>query len=86
MTLSRVKINAAKNNYRKGGIVMNSSMLDVKGLSEYLSISSSLIRKLVRNKGIPYNRIGAKLLFSKNEIDSWLKENSHFCEYERRNY
>lgn len=59
---------------------MASNMLDVKQLSEYLNISISLIRKLVRNKDIPYNRIGVKLLFSKSEIDNWLKESQNDCE------
>lgn len=53
---------------------MTSNMFDVKQLSEYLNISISLIRKLVRNKEIPHNRIGVKLLFSKAEIDIWLKD------------
>lgn len=53
---------------------MASNMLDIKQLSEYLNISVSLIRKLIRKKEIPYNKIGVKLLFSKNEIDKWLNE------------
>lgn len=46
--------------------------LDVKGLSEYLNISVSLVRKLVRKGELPHNRLGAKILFSKMEIDKWL--------------
>ena len=56
---------------------MNSNMFDVIQLSGYLNISTSLIRKLVRKKEIPFNRIGVKLLFQKNEIDKWLKENQN---------
>lgn len=58
---------------------MNSCMFDIKELSSYLNISISLIRKLVRNKDIPYNRIGVKLLFDKNEIDNWLKRGKNEC-------
>lgn len=47
-------------------------MLDVKELSEYLNISVSLVRKLVRNGELPHNRLGAKILFSKSKIDRWL--------------
>lgn len=47
-------------------------MLDVKGLSEYLNISVSLVRKLVRKGELPHNRLGVKILFSKMEIDRWL--------------
>lgn len=60
---------------------MNSIMLDVKQLSEYLNVSISMIRKLVRKKEIPFNRMGVKLLFSKNEIDKWLMENQNNIEY-----
>lgn len=60
---------------------MASNMLDVKQLSEYLNVSISLIRKLVRNKDIPYNRLGVKLLFSKLEIDKWLLEQQNDNQY-----
>ena len=50
------------------------NMFDVKQLAEYLNVSISLIRKLVKNKDIPYVRLGVKILFSKSEIDKWLLE------------
>mgnify|MGYP001860954677 FL=1 len=53
---------------------MASNMFDVKQLAEYLNVSISLIRKLVKNKNIPYVRLGVKILFSKIEIDKWLLE------------
>lgn len=56
---------------------MDRNMLDVIQLSGYLNISTSLIRKLVRKREIPFNRIGSKLLFAKIEIDNWLKENQN---------
>lgn len=56
---------------------MENAMLDVRQLAKYLNISISLVRKLVRNNDIPYNRIGVKLLFSKLEIDKWLKESQN---------
>ena len=65
---------------------MASNMLDVKQLSEYLNISISLIRKLVRKNEIPYNKIGAKLLFPKSDVDNWLKNNQNGSEDERRTY
>lgn len=46
--------------------------LTVKGLSDYLNISVSLVRKLVKKGELPHNRLGAKILFSKSEIDRWL--------------
>lgn len=65
---------------------MASNMLDVKQLSEYLNISISFIRKLVRKNEIPYNKIGAKILFPKSDVDNWLKNNQNGSEDERRNY
>lgn len=53
---------------------MASNMFDVKQLAEYLNVSISLIRKLVKSKDIPYVRLGVKILFSKIEIDKWLLE------------
>ena len=50
------------------------NMFDVKQLAEYLNVSISLIRKLVKNKDIPHVRLGVKILFSKIEIDKWLLE------------
>ncbi len=47
-------------------------MLNVKELSEYLNISVSLVRKLVKKGELPHNRLGVKILFSKVEIDKWL--------------
>ena len=53
---------------------MSSIMFNVKELAEYLNISESFLRKLIRFGKIPYNKLGAKLLFSKVEIDKWLLE------------
>ena len=46
----------------------------VKELAEYLKCSESTIRKLVKNKAIPYFRIGSKLYFSKTAIDLWVRQ------------
>lgn len=60
---------------------MDSNMLDIKQTAQYLNISVSLLRKLVRNKEIPHNRLGVKLLFSKDEIDIWLKDHQINSDY-----
>lgn len=46
--------------------------LCIKELSEYLKCSISLIRKYVRNKEIPFFRIGNRLYFKKESIDLWI--------------
>ena len=47
--------------------------LDIIELSIYLKCSVSVIRKLVRNNGIPFFRIGNKLYFKKSAIDLWIQ-------------
>lgn len=45
--------------------------LDVFELSDYLNICVSMVRKLVRQKELPFYKIGNKVLFDKTEIDNW---------------
>lgn len=47
-------------------------IFNVKELANYLSCSVSSIRTLVRNKEIPYFRIGSKLNFNKEAVDNWV--------------
>ena len=58
---------------------MNGNLLDIKDLSVYLCVSISLLRKLVKRNEIPYNKIGAKIMFQKSEIDKWLRDNQVNC-------
>lgn len=46
---------------------------DIKELASYLNISISQIRKLVRQRDIPYFRIGKKLLFNIKKINLWVE-------------
>ncbi len=60
---------------------MNESiMYDINELASILNVSAIFIRKLMRAKEIPYLKIGAKLLFEKNEIDMWLDKHRHNSE------
>ena len=49
-------------------------IMDIKELSEYLGIGKSKIYSLIRQKKIPASRIGRQYRFSKEVVDSWLKE------------
>lgn len=60
---------------------MASVMFTITELADYLNISVSLIRKLLRNKEIPHNRFGVKILFPKDEIDIWIKKRQINAEY-----
>jgi len=49
-------------------------ILDIKQLSKYLQVSISEIRKLVRQRNIPYFRIGNRLKFDLANINLWIEE------------
>ena len=45
---------------------------NIKEASEYLHCSVSMVRKMVANSEIPYFRIGNRLYFKKDLIDTWI--------------
>ena len=49
-------------------------IMDIKELSEYLGIGKSKIYSLIRQRKIPASRIGRQYRFSKEVVDSWLRE------------
>lgn len=49
-------------------------VMDIKTLALYLGMGRSKIYNLIRQKKIPASRIGRQYRFSKDLIDSWLKE------------
>lgn len=46
---------------------------DVKDLAEYLHCSESTVRKLIRNKEIPYFRVAYRIYFKRALIDAWIQ-------------
>lgn len=50
------------------------TIFNVPDLCEYLHISQSSARKLVRTNSIPYYRVLSKIFFDKNAIDSWIEK------------
>ena len=49
-------------------------VLDSVEAAQYLGISYWLIRKLVREKKIPYYKIESKTLFTKEILDKYIQE------------
>lgn len=47
-------------------------IMTLKQLSDYASLSKSLIYKLTSSREIPHSKRGKRLYFSKLEIDEWL--------------
>ena len=50
------------------------TILDLKEISNYLKMSESKIRKMVREKTIPYFRLGYRLKFDLDEINKWIEK------------
>jgi excisionase family DNA binding protein len=61
----------------KGERKMEKILFTVKEASKYLNCSESSMRKLIKEKQIPYFRIQSKILFNKETIDNWI-ENQQF--------
>lgn len=49
-------------------------VMDIRTLARYLGLGRSKIYNLIRLKKIPASRIGRQYRFSKNIIDTWLRE------------
>ena len=49
-------------------------VLDSEEAAQYLGISYWLIRKLVREKKIPYYKIESKTLFTKEILDKYIQD------------
>lgn len=47
--------------------------LTMKETAEYLGVSYWLVTQLVKRKQIPCSRVGGKVLFRKEALDSYLK-------------
>jgi excisionase family DNA binding protein len=51
------------------------TLVSVGELARYLSVSESMVYKLVEKQGIPHVRIGSCIRFRKDDVDHWLKTN-----------
>lgn len=53
---------------------MTKEICDIQELASYLKVSVSEIRKLVREKKVPFFRVGNRLRFDLKKINSWLED------------
>ena len=51
---------------------MNKRFFNIKGVSEYTSLSKSTVYKRVMNNTIPYLKLGKRVLFDREQIDEWV--------------
>ena len=54
---------------------MEKRFIDIKDLSEYLTISTNTIYSWIALKKIPYAKLGKLLRFDLREIDAWMDSN-----------
>jgi excisionase family DNA binding protein len=52
-------------------------LLTVRELSKWLRLSESHIYTLVSKKKIPFNKVGGKVLFDKQQIKNWIEAQSN---------
>lgn len=50
--------------------------LNASEVSDSTDLSLSMVRKLTRSGEIPHIRVGRRILYPVNEIESWLKQNT----------
>lgn len=53
-----------------------SDVLTVKQAARYLTISESSLRKMIKDRQIPFNKLRRRYVFSRAQIDDWLKRTS----------
>ena len=55
---------------------MEKEICGIKEIAKYLNISESGVRKLVREKRIPYFKVLSCIKFDINEINKWVNEST----------
>lgn len=51
-----------------------SQKFDVPGLADYLGVCTDTIYTMVREKQIPHARVRRRIIFSRETIDAWIRE------------
>ena len=51
--------------------MMEQGFLDVNSAAQFLNITSGTLRNWVHQKVIPYRKHGARLAFSKEDLQAW---------------
>lgn len=53
-------------------ITEDSNTMNVTEIADYIGCSTSMVRKLIRTKEIPFYKLGTKIVFKKSIIDLWI--------------
>ena len=54
---------------------MENIVLNTKEVASYLSCSVASIRRFVKNKKLPFFKVGSKLYFNLTDVEKWSVEN-----------
>ena len=46
--------------------------MDAKKVANYIGVSTSMIRKLIKLKQIPFYKVGERIVFKRSIIDLWI--------------
>lgn len=60
------------------GVKMNSPLLNVPETASYLHISVSTLYRWVHQKKIQYTKLGSRVVFSKESLNEFVKNNTCF--------
>jgi len=56
---------------------MDSPYLNYKGASEYTTLSQPTLRRYVMINAIPFSKVGKRVLFNRNDLDTWMGKWKH---------
>jgi len=62
-------------NNKKQNTILIPTIMNVKQVASYLSLTPSAIYKFTSSKDIPHSKRGKRLYFEKTVIDEWILEN-----------
>ena len=53
-----------------------SNLIDIQEASKKLNLKTSTLYKYISSRKIPHVKLGARVLFSEDRLDEWVKEHS----------
>ena len=55
-------------------VMQENKPMKTEEVAEFLGRSPAAVRNLVLRRGIPFRKVGGRLLFLRNEIQLWIQE------------
>lgn len=48
--------------------------MNAKEAAVYLRVSQRQVARLIKDRGLPFDRIGRRLIFHRDKIDKWIEQ------------